>query len=669
MIAELGQLALILALGISIFQVVVPLAGTAGNRPEWMAAARPLSWGQFFFLSVAFGCLVYAFATDDFSLTYVANHSNSMLPVEYKISAVWGGHEGSLLLWALILAAWGFTVSIFSQSLPPIMVARVLSVMGMISIGFLLFILMTSNPFLRLLPFPPTDGGDLNPLLQDFGLIVHPPMLYMGYVGFSVAFAFAIAALMGGRLDAAWARWSRPWTTVAWCFLTLGIALGSWWAYYELGWGGWWFWDPVENASLMPWLAGTALVHSLAVTEKRGVFKSWTVLLAILAFSLSLLGTFLVRSGVLTSVHAFATDPARGVFILVFLMFVIGGSLTLYALKAPVVRSHGSFAAVSRETLLLVNNVLLTVAMAVVLLGTLFPLFYQAIWNDMLSVGPSYFNMLFVPLSWMAALALPVGVIANWKKSPLDWLVKQLLRAALLSVVLGLAASLVAGDNFSWSVMLSMVLVFWIVTTILVDVRAKTRNKSNLLAGLKSLKPSFYGMHLAHLGLAVSIVGVVMVSTYSKQVDIRMASGEMTQLGEFTFRFEGVKRASGPNYLSDFGTVKVFRDQKTVAILNPEKRLYKVKGQVMSEPGIRAGLFEDLYVALGERMEDGSWAVRLHVKPFVRWIWLGSLLMTLGGFVAVADRRYRLAVKKRTPKKSGAATANGLVMGNAGSAA
>ena len=668
MIPELGQLALVLALGMAIFQVVVPLAGTLGNRPEWMATARPLSWAQFFFLVMAFGCLVQAFATDDFSVSYVANHSNSMLPPEYKISAVWGGHEGSLLLWALILSGWGFAVSIFSRSLPPIMVTRVLSVMGMISIGFLLFILMTSNPFLRLLPFPPTDGGDLNPLLQDFGLIVHPPMLYMGYVGFSVAFAFAIAALMGGRLDAAWARWSRPWTTVAWCFLTLGIALGSWWAYYELGWGGWWFWDPVENASLMPWLAGTALVHSLAVTEKRGVFKSWTVLLAIMAFSLSLLGTFLVRSGVLTSVHAFATDPARGVFILVFLMIVIGGSLTLYALKAPVVRSHGSFGAVSRETLLLVNNVLLTVALAVVLLGTLFPLFYQAIWNDMLSVGPSYFNMLFVPLCWLAALALPVGVIANWKKSPLNWMMKQLLRAAVVSVILGLVASLVVADNFNWSVLLSMVLVFWIVASIVMDLHAKTRNKPGLFQGLATLKPSLYGMHIAHLGIAVCIVGAVMTTTYSKQVDIRLAPGEMTQLGDFSFRFVGVERASGPNYLSDFGTVKVYRDEKTVATLNPEKRLYKVQGQVMSEPGIRAGLFEDLYVALGERMEDGSWAVRLHVKPFVRWIWLGAILMTLGGFVTVADRRYRVAVKKRVPKKRTAAK-DGLMIDNAGSAA
>ena len=651
MIPELGHLAMILALCLAVVQATLPLIGAWRGDRQWMGLAQPAAWGQFAFLGFSFACLTYAFMVDDFSVAYVAHNSNSALPWYYKFSAVWGAHEGSLLLWAFILAGWTFAVAIFSRQLPEDMLARVLGVMGLISIGFLLFLIVTSNPFERLLPQVPMDGRDLNPLLQDFGLIVHPPMLYMGYVGFSVAFAFAIAALLGGRLDAAWARWSRPWTLVAWAFLGLGIALGSWWAYYELGWGGWWFWDPVENASFMPWLVGTALIHSLAVTEKRGVFKSWTVLLAIAAFSLSLLGTFLVRSGVLTSVHAFATDPERGVFILVFLLMVVGGSLTLFALRAPVVKSQVGFGLWSRETLLLVNNLLLVVATAMILLGTLYPLLLDALSGAKLSVGPPYFNAMFVPLMAALMLTLGVGIMVRWKDTPVKWLLGMLTPVLITSVVLGGLGSLLFGD-FNWAVLAVSLLAAWVVIASVRDLLDKTRHKG-LLKGARSLAPSYWGMHLAHLGLAVCAIGVVLTSHQSSERDLRLAPGESLSLGGYEFVFEGAVHHEGPNFTSDKATIRVFDGDKQIATLHPEKRLYTVQQMPMTEAGIDAGFTRDLFVALGEPLEQGAWAVRIHIKPFVRWIWLGGLLMALGGFLAAADKRYRIKVRTRVREALG----------------
>ncbi|MCJ8167913.1 heme lyase CcmF/NrfE family subunit [Atopomonas sediminilitoris] len=645
MVAELGQLALILAFCLAAILAVFPLLGAWRGNALWMSLARPAAWGQFAMLVFSFACLTQAFLVDDFSVAYVASNSNSALPWYYKFSAVWGGHEGSLLLWALILSGWTFAVSICSRELPEQLLARVLGVLGWIAIGFLLFLLMTSNPFDRLLPNVPVDGNDLNPLLQDFGLIVHPPMLYMGYVGFSVAFAFAIAALLGGRMDAAWARWARPWTQVAWAFLTLGIALGSWWAYYELGWGGWWFWDPVENASFMPWLVGTALLHSLAVTEKRGVFKSWTLLLAIAAFSLSLLGTFLVRSGVLTSVHAFASDPARGVFILGFLLFVVGTSLLLFALRAPEVKSEVKFGLWSRETWLLVNNILLVVSCAMILLGTLYPLLLDALTGAKLSVGPPYFNALFLPLMALLMLSLGVGVLVRWKTTPLSWLVSMLWPVLIASAVLTLVFALWL-DAFDWAVLAVLLLSLWLVLACLRDVQDKVRNKG-WVQGVRSLGRSYWAMQLAHMGIAITALGVVLSSHFNYERDLRMVPGQTLEMGGYHFLFDGVKHHEGPNYISDKGRIHVLLGEREIAVLNPEKRLYRVQGSVMTEAGIDAGLFRDLYVALGEDLGDGAWAVRVHVKPFVRWIWLGALFMTFGGLLAASDRRYRMKVKTR----------------------
>ncbi len=642
MIPEFGQMALILALMFAVTQATVPLIGTYTGNRQWMAFAKPVTWGQFGFLIFALLCLAASFVRDDFSVEYVAQNSNSMMPAQYKISAVWGGHEGSLLLWTVILAGWSFAVSIFSKGLPREMMARVLAVMGMISIGFLLFMLLTSNPFDRLLPNHPLDGNDLNPLLQDFGLIVHPPLLYMGYVGFSVAFAFAIAALLGGQLDAAWARWSRPWTNVAWAFLTIGIALGSWWAYYELGWGGWWFWDPVENASFMPWLVGTALMHSLAVTEKRGVFKSWTVLLAIFAFSLSLLGTFLVRSGVLTSVHAFATDPARGAFILMFLLLVIGGSLTLYAFKAPEVKSRITFKWSSREAFLLMNNILLITAASMVLLGTLFPLLLDAVGGGKISVGPPYFNALFSPIVAMLALTLGVGMVSRWKETSLDYLWSQLKRALILSVMLGVLFSVFYGDEFYFSVLLGMVLVCWVVLVTLQDMYTRTRHKGNIVARFKSLKPAYWGMVLGHLGLASAIVGAVLTSHYSIERDLRMVPGDTVELHDYTFKFMGARHLVGPNYEGDEGVFEVYRNNKFYRKMTPEKRIYTVSQMPMTEADIDPGMSRDLYLAMGEPLgSEGAWAVRVQYKAFIRWIWFGGVLMMFGGILAACDGRYR----------------------------
>ncbi len=642
MIPELGLVALILALCLALVQATIPLAGAWLDDQSWMGLARPAAWGQFAFLLFAFACLAHAFLIDDFSVAYVAHNSNSMLPWYYKFSAVWGSHEGSLLLWVLILAGWTFAVSIGARQLPQAMLARVLAVMGMISTGFLLFLVATSNPFSRLLPNVPADGNDLNPLLQDVGLIFHPPILYMGYVGFSVAFAFAIAALLEGKLDAAWARWSRPWTTAAWSFLGLGIGLGSWWAYSELGWGGWWFWDPVENASLMPWLVGAALMHSLAATEKRGVFKSWTVLLAIAAFSLSLLGTFLVRSGVLTSVHAFATDPARGVFMLAFLLTVVGGSLALFALRAPVVKSQIGFGIWSREALVLVNNLLLSVAAAMILLGTLYPLILDSLTGTKLSVGPPYFNALFVPLMALLMTAAAVGMLARWKDTPAQWLGRMLVPAMAGSVLVALIAA-VLHERSRFAVAGVCLLAAWMVLAGLRDILDKTRH-TGLINGLPTLGRSYWGMHLGHLGFAVCALGAVLVTTGSVERNLRMASGTAIEMGGYQFVFLGTKRIAGPNYVSDRGAIRVLSDGVEVAMLHPEKRVYHAQRATMTEAGIQAGFTRDLFVALGEQLDDGAWAVRVQIKPFVRWIWLGALTMALGGLLAATDRRYRARV-------------------------
>jgi len=594
-------------------------------------------------LLVAFGCLAYAFLSNDFSVQYVAEHSNSQLPTVYRFAAVWGGHEGSLLLWVLFLSSWTLAVSLLSGALPEAMVARVIGVLGLISCGMLLFILLTSSPFERLLDIP-QDGRDLNPLLQDPGLVIHPPMLYMGYVGFSVAFAFAIAALLSGQLDAAWARWSRPWTVAAWIFLTLGVGLGSWWAYYELGWGGWWFWDPVENASFMPWLVGTALIHSLAVTEKRGAFKNWTVLLAIGAFSLSLLGTFLVRSGVLTSVHAFATDPRRGIFILAFLVIVIGSSLLLFAWRAPKVGLGGGFALVSRETLLLVNNVLLVVASASVLLGTLYPLIIDALGLGKLSVGPPYFQTVFVPLMVPLLFLIAVGPVARWKQGDVGDMIKRLRIAFAVSVVAGIGLPFALG---SWTplVGLGVLLAVWIVASGVVQIRERLRNDG---AG-KSAPRAFWGMQLAHIGVAVFVIGVTMVKGYESEKDVRMAPGETVEVGGYTVRLLDVREATGPNYRASVGDVELSKDGKLLRTLHPEKRAYFSSSMPMTEAAIDTGFTRDVYVSLGEQVgeQDGSgaWSVRVHHKPFVDWIWGGCLIMAFGGLLAASDRRYRLKSK------------------------
>ena len=642
MIPEIGEFALIISLMLSVILAVAPMYGAATRNEMWMSFAKPLAAGQFLFITISFICLGYAFAQDDFSVVYVAQHSNSQMPIQFKLSAIWGGHEGSLLLWALILCGWTFAVSRFSKALPLDMLARVLSVMGIVATGFISFLLITSSPFNRYLPRFPADGADLNPLLQDFGLIVHPPMLYMGYVGFSVAFAFAIAALLSGRMDAAWARWSRPWTNVAWAFLGLGITLGSWWAYYELGWGGWWFWDPVENASLMPWLVGTALVHSLAVTEKRGVFKSWTLLLAIFAFSLSLLGTFLVRSGVLTSVHAFASDPERGFFILMLLALTIGGSLTLFALKAPSVKSESNFSWLSREVMLLVNNVFLTVMAVTVLLGTLYPLLIDALGQGKISVGPPYFNAVFVPIMGTMAVAMGISVAVRWRETSTESVLKVLVIPAVVSLVIGLIFPFIYGSGFEVRVFLGISISLWVISSVAREFIGKFRNATTIRSKLSQLSMSYYGMMLAHIGVAVTAIGITLVSTYSEERDMRMAKGDSVELAGYLFTFQGTHVVKGPNYMADQAIIEVTEDGQPVVILNPEKRRYNVKRNMMTEADIDAGLFRDLYVALGEPLNNGeAWAVRVHYKPYVRWLWLGGILMALGGLLTVADKRYR----------------------------
>ncbi len=636
MLPEIGHFALILALAVSIVQGVLPLIGAQQGRREWLVLARPATQISFVLLAISFCILAWSFYVNDFSVLYVAEHSNSQLPTVYRLGAVWGGHEGSLLLWIFLLTGWAFAVAQLSKTLDEFMVARVLGVLGLVATGLLLFVLATSNPFERLLPAA-QDGRSLNPLLQDPGLVFHPPMLYMGYVGFSVAFAFAIASLLTGKLDAAWARWSRPWTTTAWIFLTLGIALGSWWAYYELGWGGWWFWDPVENASFMPWLIGTALLHSLAVTEKRGGFKNWTVLLAIIAFSMSLLGTFLVRSGVLTSVHAFATDPRRGIFILILLSLVVGSSLFLYALRAPKSTLGGAFSLMSRETLMLLGNVFLVVAAGSVLLGTLYPLLIDALNLGKISVGPPYFNAVFVPIMIPVLFLLAIGPWANWKSTNLGTLVKRLWLAAVVAVVAAILIPRMMGE-FTILTALGFLLSFWIIASGVLQI----------IRQFKAGKPtrSFIGMQLGHIGIAIFVIGVTMVGAYQEEKDVRMAPGDTVSVGGYQIRLVEVRPAQGPNYQATRGTFELGRHGKAEEVLYPEKRNYDSSTMPMTEAAIDAGLTRDIYVSLGEPLEGNAWAVRVYYKPFVDWIWGGCLLMALGGLFAVLDKRYRLRLQK-----------------------
>jgi len=659
MYPELGQIALILALLLAVLLSVVPLAGALTGRDSLQAFARPLASGMFVFTGLAFAILTHAFIVDDFSVAYVANNSNSMLPWFYKFSAVWGGHEGSLLLWILMLTGWTLAVAVFSRKLPSTMVSQVLSVMGMVCVGFFLFIIVTSNPFDRLLPNVPTDGQDLNPLLQDIGLIIHPPMLYMGYVGFSVAFAFALAALINGRLDAAWARWSRPWTTVAWSFLTIGIALGSWWAYYELGWGGWWFWDPVENASLLPWLSGTALMHSLAVTEKRGVFKSWTVLLAIVTFALSLLGTFLVRSGVLTSVHAFASDPERGSFLLMLLGITVVGSLALYAFRAPVVHVRSRYGSLSREIFLLLNNVLLVTATLLVAIGTLYPLVLDYLDMGKLSIGEPFFNTTFSPLAIAAGLLLGTGIFSRWKKTDGGWLGRKLLWPLAVSLVASVAVIKMYGDFKPWA-FAGVFTAMWVTVATLWDLWDKSSSRKGRLHGLKRQTRSYWGMVLGHLGVAMVMAGATVVSNYGIERDVRMVPGDSAMVGDYQIVFKEIGDRRGANFTAQYGSFDVLLDGKKVSELHPEKRNYPVGMSVMTEADIDAGLFRDIFVAIGERISDEAWAIRVQYKPLVRWLWLGSLIMAIGGFLAIADKRYRIKARNEAADK---ARAGNLVTG------
>ena len=643
MIPELGQVFLILALAIALVQGVLPMVGAQRGRADWMALARPAAYLQFGLVVLAFACLASAFVRNDFSVLYVASNSNTALPLAYRIAAVWGGHEGSLLLWMLMLCFWTVAVARFSRSLPTVFVARILAVLGLVSAGFLLFTLVTSNPFERLIPAA-ADGRDLNPLLQDPGMVLHPPMLYMGYVGFSVAYAFAIAALIGGNLDATWARWTRPWTAAAWIFLTFGIGLGSWWAYNELGWGGWWFWDPVENASFMPWLAGTALLHTLAVTEKRGSFKVWTVLLAIMAFSLSLLGTFLVRSGVLSSVHAFATDPRRGLFILVFLVLVIGASLVLYAWRAPSVGLGQRFGLLSKESMLLVNNMLLVVACGGVLLGTLYPLFLDAMGQGKISVGPPYFDTVFVLMMAPLLLLMGVGPLMRWKQDDAAVLARRLRWALVFAVAAALATGWAAG-HIALATTGGLVLAYWITAAIVVDLVERLRPRHGLggsiIGRARMLPLAMIGMMVAHLGVAVFAFGVAMVKTYETERDVRMGPDTRTEIAGYSFRMLSIREVQGPNYVAAQGQIEVSRDGRLIALLQPEKRVYKVQSNPMTEAAVHSNPLRDLYVSMGEELPGGDWIVRVQYKPFIVWIWGGCLVMMLGGALAASDRRYR----------------------------
>jgi len=649
LIPELGHLALIIALAFALCLSIVPLVGVQSAQKsslkKLVGYAKPLTAGLFAFTALSIVILAYSFVIDDFSIKYIASHSNSHLPSYFKVSAVWGGHEGSLLLWVFSLTAWTAAVAKFSDGIEEEFIARVLAVMGMVAVGFIAFTLLTSNPFERLWPMVPMEGRDLNPLLQDVGLIIHPPLLYLGYVGFAVAFAFAVAALMAGKMDAAWARWSRPWTIGAWMFLTMGIALGSWWAYYELGWGGWWFWDPVENASFMPWLIGTALIHSLAVTEKRGTFRNWTILLAIFAFGLSLLGTFLVRSGVITSVHSFAADPSRGIFILVLLAIAMGGSLTLYAIRANTVASFSRFAFYSRETALLLCNIILVIATVTVLLGTLYPLLVDALGYGKLSVGPPYFNAVFIPIMSILFVIMGIGPLIRWKKAKKGELRRHLFKPSVFSIAFGLLFPVIYGGEFNLLVAMGITLALWVFLVVVKEVR-------NQLQASGKLTISHLGMAVAHAGIAITIVGITIVSSYESETNVKMALNERVTISGYQIEFNGIKNVEGPNYSAEQGQISVYKvngsnESDFVTFLKPERRAYRVQTMGMTEAGIDPGLFRDIYVALGDPLPDGAWAIRVHYKPFVRWIWLGAIFMSIGGILSILDKRYRA---KKTAK-------------------
>jgi len=660
MLPELGHFALIVGLAFAICLSIIPLVGLASNQQRLVGYAKPLTFGMFAFTAISIIILAWGFVTDDFSVKYIASHSNSHLPYYFKISAVWGGHEGSLLLWVFSLTAWTAAVAKYSKGIDEAFISRVLAVLGMISVGFMLFTLLTSNPFERLWPMVPSEGRDLNPLLQDVGLIIHPPMLYLGYVGFSVAFAFAVAALMCGKLDAAWARWARPWTVAAWVFLTLGIALGSWWAYYELGWGGWWFWDPVENASFMPWLVGTALIHSLAVTEKRGTFRNWTVLLAIFAFSLSLLGTFLVRSGVITSVHSFAADPGRGLFILLLLAIAVGGSLTLYAFRASNVQTFSRFALYSRETAILICNIILVVATVTVMLGTLYPLLVDSLGLGKISVGPPYFNAVFVPIMSLLFVVMGIGPLIRWKKAKQGELRKQMLSPLVISTIVGVAFPFLYGGEFIILVTMGVGLACWVQLVVLKEIYNQV-NSGKEKWNFSKLTLSQLGMTVAHTGIAITIVGVTLVSVYESETNVKMHVGEKVQISDTNYEiaFKGIKHVKGPNYSAEQGQLEVYNNGDFVTLLKPERRTYLVQTMGMTEAGIDPGLFRDIYVALGDPLEGNAWAIRVHFKPFVRWIWLGAIFMAFGGVLAILDKRYRRKKKVKLVETAVPATVSG----------
>ena len=646
MIAELGNYGLALALALSIFLAILPLVGAEKGNAKLMNLGRPLTWAMFLALSLSFGSLFYLFAVNDFSVQYVVNNSNSTLPLQYRLSAVWGSHEGSLLLWIWLLALWAVGVATFTRKMPEEAVARVLSVMGLISIGFMVFIIFSSNPFNRTFPDFPADGRELNPMLQDVGLIFHPPLLYMGYVGFSVAFAFAIASLMTGKLDTAWARWSRPWTMAAWVFLTLGIVLGSWWAYYELGWGGWWFWDPVENASLMPWLAGTALIHSLAVTEKRSTFKAWTVLLAILAFSLCLLGTFLVRSGILVSVHAFASDPTRGLYILAYLVFVIGGSLLLYAFQGTKIKSLDNSQRYSRETLLLLNNVMLMAFLSVVFLGTILPLIHKQIGLGSVSIGAPFFNQMFLILMVPFAFILGIGPLVKWRRDQISAIRTPVMISLVMMIALGFGLPYLVGDRITATSVMGVMMSAIIVILSLYEMHTRATHRHSFLTGMFKLSRSHWGMVLAHLGMAMTVFGIAMSHNFSIEKDVRMREGDSVQILDYNFTFKGLKITDGANYQGGTADIEITRNGKLEATLHAEKRFYNVSKMGMTEAAIDWGFTRDLYAALGEQLDDGSWGLRLYYKPFIRWIWLGGVFMALGGLLCMLDKRYRIRVRE-----------------------
>ncbi len=664
MIPELGQFALLLALSLCLIQAVLPLAGAALGRPAWMAMARPAAAGQFVFVGIAYLVLTHAFLQDDFSVLYVAMNSNTALPTAYKVAGVWGGHEGSLLLWSLMLALWTLLVAWRSHSQPAEFTSRVLGVLGIVSAGVLAFTLFTSNPFDRLVP-PAWDGNDLNPLLQDPAMVIHPPMLFMGYVGLSVPFAFAVAALLSGRLTREWAKWTRPWTIAAWAFLTLGISLGSWWAYYELGWGGWWFWDPVENASFMPWLIATALIHSLAVTERRGIFKSWTILLAIAAFSLSLLGTFLVRSGVLISVHAFATDPARGLFILLLMGAICGGALLLYALRAPQLKADGGFQLMSREAFLLANNILLVVATLAVLVGTLYPLFLDALGLGRISVGPPFFDFTFLIPTLPLLVLVGLGMHTTWKTMRADQLGRRLMWPAIISLVLGFTLPWLIWGGTSLLTLIAVSIGIWVCLTSLYDPVMRWWRKDASMP----LTRGHWGMCIAHLGVGLFLLGATVVSAYDVETDIGAAPGDRMEVGGYEFIFRGTRDVTGPNYDAIEGEFELRRDGRLLTLLTPQKRVYHVQTNPMTQASIHPRLDRDVFIAMGEPLGAGAWSLRIQVKPMVRFIWLGTLVMAFGGLLALTDRRYRVAVRGQATasgQRSAAASASAAMKPAAG---